>query len=93
LRGILVRAVDCLAETWLGVGESALAVRAAEEGVALEPFQESGYHRLMRMHASSGNRAEALRVYEKCRSLLASELGADPSPEFQKIYLELLGPA
>jgi hypothetical protein len=44
----------------------------------------------MAAHAAAGNRAEALRVYERCRQLLATELGAYPSPETESIYRELL---
>ena len=83
LHGILLRAVDCLSEIWLLNGEAALALGAAREGVALEPFREAGYRRLMRIHVELGNRAEALRVYEECRALLAAELGAEPSQETQ----------
>jgi len=44
----------------------------------------------MRAYAAAGNRAEALRVYERCRKLIAKELGADPSPETQAVHLKLL---
>jgi SARP family transcriptional regulator, regulator of embCAB operon len=91
LTGILVRALDCLIDIWLANGESALALEAARENVALEPFRETSYQRLIRVHESVGNRAEALRVYESCRVLLATELGVDPSLETQALYLRLLG--
>jgi SARP family transcriptional regulator, regulator of embCAB operon len=81
LRGLLLRGLDVLAEVHAANGEQALAVRAAEQAVALEPFRESGYRRLMRLHDGAGNRGEALRVYQQCRRLLAEELGAAPSPE------------
>jgi hypothetical protein len=45
---------------------------------------------LVEAHAAGGNRAEALRVYERCRRLLAEELGTYPSPETESIYRELL---
>jgi DNA-binding SARP family transcriptional activator len=93
LQSILLRALDCLTEIWLQNGEPSLALEAAREGVALEPYCETGYQRLMRIHVALGNRAEALRVYERCRLLLANELGTDPSPETQKVYQDLLGPA
>ena len=64
---------------------------AARESVALEPFREVGYQRLMRVHVALGNRADALRVYEDCRALLARELGAEPSPETQAVYKEVRG--
>ena len=58
--------------------------------IALSPFREAGYRRLMEAHAAAGNRAEALQVYEQCRLLLAEELGAYPSPETDSIYRQLL---
>jgi DNA-binding SARP family transcriptional activator len=91
LRRILVRSLDAVSEVWLANGEPLLSIENAAEAVELEPFREIGYQRLMRLHQRVGNRAEALRVYEKCRTLLADELGADPSPETQALYLDLLG--
>jgi DNA-binding SARP family transcriptional activator len=91
LRNILVRTLDCMTTIWEANGETALAIEQATESVRLEPYREVSYQRLMRLHVSAGNRAEALRVYEACRTLLAEELGADPSPETQALYLELLG--
>lgn len=87
----LRRALDILAEVWSRQGEVAQGVRVAEEAVALEPFRETAHRRLMQAHAEAGNRAEALRAYERCRRLLAEELGVDPSPETEAAYLELLG--
>ena len=56
----------------------------------LEPYREGGYRRLMQAHAAAGDSAEALRVYERCRRLLADELGAYPSAETESIYRDLL---
>jgi DNA-binding SARP family transcriptional activator len=92
LRGILLRGLDCLAQVWLANGEGALALQAAEEALSLEPFRETGYQRLMQVHAALGNRSEAIRVYGRCRLLLADELGVDPSPQTEALYLKLLGP-
>ena len=90
LRELLVRSLECLYDASFRAGEHGEAVRHAEEVIELEPFRESGYRRLMEAHAAAGNRAEALRVYERCRRLLAEELGAYPSPETESIYRELL---
>ena len=56
----------------------------------LRRFAKTGYRRLMEAHVAAGNRAEALRVYEQCRRLLAEELGTYPSPETESIYRGLL---
>ena len=71
-------------------GEPQEAVEWAEQTIVLAPFRETGYRRLMEAHAAAGNRAEALRVYERCRRLLAEELGTYPSPETESIYRGLL---
>jgi SARP family transcriptional regulator, regulator of embCAB operon len=84
------RALSCLAEASLRSGDEVESVKWAEETIALEPYRETGYRHLMAAHAAAGNRAEALRVYERCRRLLATELGAYPSPETESIYRELL---
>jgi DNA-binding SARP family transcriptional activator/ABC-type branched-subunit amino acid transport system substrate-binding protein len=84
------RALTVLAEASLRSGEAYEAAKWAEQAIALEPFRETGYRRLMEVHAAAGNRAEALRVYERCRLLLADELGAYPSPETESIYRGLL---
>jgi SARP family transcriptional regulator, regulator of embCAB operon len=65
-------------------------VKHAREAVAIEPFRETGYQLLMRAHAAVGNRAEALRVYERCRSLLSEELGVPPSSQTEAVYLDIL---
>jgi peptide/nickel transport system substrate-binding protein len=85
-----VRALRVLGDTSLRLDDAADAAKWAEQAIALEPFRESGYRRLMEAHAAAGNRAEALQVYERCRRLLSEELGAYPSPETESIYRRLL---
>lgn len=62
------------------------AVQAAEDALAIEPFRETTYQPLMRVHAGAGNRAEALRAYQRCRDVLAEELGVPPSAETEAAY-------
>src|SRR5262249_9374589 len=90
LADIRERALSVLADACLRSGASRDSARWAEELIALSPFREAGYRRLMEAHVIAGNRAEALRVYEQCRQLLAEELGSYPSPETESLYRELL---
>lgn len=90
LRTLEVRALHTLGEVWLARGDWSLAGYAAGESLALNPFREAGYRQLMQAHASGGNRAEALLAYERCRKLLAEELGVSPSAETEALYLEVL---
>ncbi len=84
------RALNVLAEVCLLSGDAAEAAEWAEQTISLTPYRETGYRRLMEAHVAAGNPAEALRVYERCRRLLADELGTYPSPETESIYRALL---
>jgi DNA-binding SARP family transcriptional activator len=90
LRSLLVRGLHILSRITANNGEPALAVQYAAEIIELEPFQEAGYRHLMQMHAEMGNRGEALRVFGRCRELFRDELGADPSQQTERVFLEIL---
>jgi SARP family transcriptional regulator, regulator of embCAB operon len=90
LLGEQLRALELLADVTLALGESESSVRFAKLCSDLEPFRESAYERQMRAEMQMGNRAEALRTYERLRKLLADELGADPSPALQATFLQAL---
>lgn len=90
LREIHLRALDCTVECAAANGETAEAIQAAEDALAIEPFRETTYQRLMRVHAAAGNRAEALRAYQRCRDVLAEELGVPPSPETDAVYTAIV---
>ncbi|HLY73875.1 MAG TPA: BTAD domain-containing putative transcriptional regulator [Planctomycetota bacterium] len=90
LSTLFLRSCECLADFYIWNGEPSLAIESAKQVVVREPFRETGYQLLMRAHQAAGNRAEALWVYEKCKKLIAEELGADPSPETKEVYLQIL---
>jgi SARP family transcriptional regulator, regulator of embCAB operon len=91
IHGEHLRTLELLADVTLSLGEPASSARFASLCSDLEPFRESAYEREMRAEMQMGNRAEALRTYERLRRLLADELGADPSPPLQAAFLEALG--
>lgn len=90
LRGILLRALEARTEVYLWNAEPALALQTAKEMIRLEPLREAGHRLVMRAHTVMGNGAEALRAYEHCRSVIAEELGVDPSPQTKETYERLL---
>jgi len=90
LRTLLVRSLDYQSDFYQWHGELDVALKLAQEAVSIEPFRETGHQRLMRLLRDQGNRAEALRAYERFRRLLRDELGVSPSPETEALYLTLL---
>src|SRR4029079_9606611 len=85
-----VRAAVAQADAHLADRAWGRAVDAARRAVELDGTKEAGYRRLMRALDAAGERAEALRVWERCRITLVEELGVDPSPETEAVYLSLL---
>ncbi len=85
------RVLETLAHAHAMAGSCDEAVSVAEAAVALEPLRESAHLALMAAHAAAGNRAEALRAYERCRRLLAEQLGVRPSEQTESAYVGLLG--
>lgn len=90
LRAMQMRALQCLVTVSARNAEPLLAIQHAIEMVELDRFRETAYQLLMKMHAAAGDRAEALRVFAKCREVLRDELGVSPSPQTEAVYLEIL---
>lgn len=90
LQRVWRRALLVLSAASVKNGEFELGIQHAAEAVGAEPFDEIACQALMRAHAAAGNRAEALRVYATCRKLFRDELGANPSPQTEATFLEIL---
>jgi DNA-binding SARP family transcriptional activator len=85
-RGMLCDA----AESAIRLGEFEEALRHADTAVRIDPSSEAAHRALMRGYAELGETASALRAFEACRSYLAEELGADPSPQTRALHLRIL---
>ena len=90
IRSAHLRSLELLSDVALMLGDPTSAVRFATLCSDIEPFREAAYEREMRAEMQLGNRAEALKTYERLRKLLADELGADPSPTLQAAFLQML---
>ena len=92
LDDVRVRGLECHAAAALGLGGPALnlAEQSARAVTELSPYRESAYAILTEALERQGNIAEALRVYERIRTLLREEMGTAPGPLLQARYLHLL---
>jgi DNA-binding SARP family transcriptional activator len=82
------QALDVLCELLLEEGVLSDAAEAAVAAVAADPLRESAHRALMRVHLAQGIACEALRQYERCRSLLA-HLGLEPSGTMEELVAPL----
>ena len=72
------------------VGNFKKGIHYARRALDLEPLMEAGHQQLIRMLDVSGRSSEALIQYEKCRDILSSDLGVEPSIETQELYSTLI---
>ena len=91
LHELLVSGLETASLAAAALGDEGGALRFADEAVRHAPLRESAHRCRMSAHAAAGNRAEALRSYNRLRQVLAEEMGVDPAPETQAAYLDLLG--
>ena len=67
-------------------GAAAAAIAYTERLVRVDPLLEHAYRQLMRLHDARGDRAQALRTYHVCSSVLERELGIEPSADTRAAY-------
>lgn len=77
-RATALAALDTLAATAVGSGDTATAMAAARRILAVEPWHEGAHRALMRCFALGGQPSAALAQYETCRHILDQELGVEP---------------
>ena len=62
------------------------ALGAARQALALDPLFEAAHRQVMDVHLQMGNRASAIRQYERCRQVLLDELGVGPSARTRALH-------
>jgi DNA-binding SARP family transcriptional activator len=67
-----------------------LALHHAHRFITLDPLDESGYHRLIELLATSGKNTKAIEAYNNLSHLLNMELGIRPNEESTEIIRNLL---
>jgi DNA-binding SARP family transcriptional activator len=80
-RQLRMHALEILCVQLTAAGRHGEAVEAGLAAVSGEPLRESAHRVLIRAHLAEGNRCEAIRQFDRYRSVLQRELGLEPSPE------------
>lgn len=73
-----------------GDGSAGNLVGALEAAVRTEPFREKRWELLMRALYRDGRQAEALRAFQRARSLLSNHLGLEPGPTLARLEQQIL---
>jgi DNA-binding SARP family transcriptional activator len=78
------------AQAVVALGDGATVAGELRAIVAADPLSERPRALLMRALAADGRSAEALAIYHDFRDQLADQLGVDPSPPLEQLYLGIL---
>ncbi len=84
---------DCeeqLAEARLALGEHGSLVADLEAAVAAQPLRERRWAQLMLALYRSGRQADALRAYQRLRTVLGDQLGIEPNTELRALEQGIL---
>jgi DNA-binding SARP family transcriptional activator len=89
LRARLLRVLTALGEALEARNDWAGAIDVYRRGLEADNLAEPLYRGLMRALAASGDRAEALVAFRRCRELLSIVLGMKPSAETERLYRDI----
>ena len=74
----------------LALGGHAQAAAELDAMVQARPLRERRWAQLIVATYRCGRQADALRAYQRCRTLLADELGLEPGPDLQRLETAVL---
>jgi DNA-binding SARP family transcriptional activator len=83
-------ALEDRVDAWLAQGRHAQAVSDIEALVRASPLRERRWAQLILATYRSGRQADALRAYQRGRTVLADELGIEPGPELRRLESAVL---
>ncbi|MFC4947292.1 AAA family ATPase [Pseudonocardia sp. GCM10023141] len=90
VRGLLRRARVCWSAAAVELGSSDVAVDVASAALRDDPFDEEACRTVMVAHQQAGRSGSALVVYRALRVAMSEQLGTDPSPATQALFLSIL---
>lgn len=82
-----------LAELYAARGDHASAAQACHAALVVEPCREDIHYALMRSLVALNRTERAIAQYRRCRQILRDELGVEPSPKTESLFLSLTSSA
>jgi DNA-binding SARP family transcriptional activator len=83
-------ASERLARLWVIQKDYERAAYWANEIISKDPLWEEAYIQLMYCYWKQGNRALAVRVYDRCKKRLSEALNLAPSPRAQDLLQDII---
>ncbi|MBO6521629.1 MAG: tetratricopeptide repeat protein [Rhodospirillales bacterium] len=83
------QALSSLLDSHVVAGEAAAGLDVGNRLISIDPLHEATYRTVMELHTEIGERAQALRIYEDLRRLLANEVGVEPDADTRALADEI----
>jgi len=90
LRSKFLESVGRLGLYWQQAEQWEKAIECYQRGLEVDDLAEEFYQGLMNCYQHVGQKAKALSVYNRCKRILSSTLGIEPSSKTEVIYKSLL---
>jgi two-component SAPR family response regulator len=91
LKGKFVKTMTELGERYKQEKEYKKAAVLYERALEVDDLAEELYQGLMSCHGELGRKADAGRVYKRCRKNLAAAFGVGPSEETESLFRKIRG--
>ena len=88
-RSQALSALDKLVEINRSLQEYEVGITYANQILQIEPWREEAHHSLMWLYMQNGQRSDALRQYELCRTVLETEVGVEPAPVTTDLWRQI----
>ncbi len=90
LQTLYVRGLRLLLTAYAQDARYEHALDCARLTLSVDPLRESVQRDTMRLFVLNGQRAEAIRQYQRCRRMLKEDFGVDPMPDTVNVYQEII---
>lgn len=85
-RSLFIKTLLQITQQMRSQSEYEKAIEYANKVITFDPANERAYQQLMFCHTARGDRNAAIIQYEKCKRILAEELGVEPETETSALY-------
>jgi DNA-binding SARP family transcriptional activator len=86
-----ITALERLGHLWMTQRQFEAAAECYQRLLERDNYREDIHCQIMRCYLELGRRGEMIRQYQRCASVLASDLGLEPMPETQQFYRRAIG--
>ena len=90
LEGKHLKAISMLSDFYVGKGHYNRAITLLEKSLAIDPYEDEIYCKIMECHLVIGDKASALRTYKRYLDTVVAETGSTLSARMEELYKRVM---